>query len=56
LDYPVKKILEAKMIGRLARGTYVVVVTAMVVAWVVSLGKEAPPEPEPGPQVWYIYS
>ena len=44
------------MIGRLARGTYVVVVTAMIVAWVVSLGKETPAEPEPGPQVWYIYS
>ena len=34
------------MIGTVARGTYVLVLAAMVVAWVVSLNKEAPAEPQ----------
>jgi hypothetical protein len=44
------------MIGRVARGTYVLVLTAMIAAWVVSLNKEAPTEPEASPQTWYIHS
>jgi hypothetical protein len=45
------------MIGKIARGAYVLVVGTMVVAWVVSLNKEVPAKPQPvGPQVWYIYS
>ena len=30
------------MFGTVARGTYVLVLTAIIVAWAVSLGKEAP--------------
>jgi hypothetical protein len=56
LDYPAKKIGGGTMISKVARGTYVFVVTAMVVAWVVSLGKEAPAEPQSSPQTWNIYS
>jgi hypothetical protein len=44
------------MIGMVVRGTYVVVVGAMIVAWVVSLGKEIPAEPQEAPQTWIIYS
>ena len=45
------------MIGKIARGAYVLVVGTMVVAWVVSFNKEAPAKPQPaGPQVWYIHS
>ena len=35
------------MLGTVARGTYVLVLTAMIVAWAVSLGKEAPAEAQP---------
>ena len=44
------------MIGRMARGTYVLVVGAMIVAWAVSLSKEIPAEPQEAPQIWIIYS
>ena len=45
------------MIGKIARGAYVLVVVTMVVAWVVSFNKEAAPKPQTtGPQVWYIHS
>lgn len=45
------------MIGKIARGAYVLVVSTMVVAWVISFNTEAPAEPQPiGPQIWYIYS
>jgi hypothetical protein len=44
------------MIGKVARGTYVLVVGTMIVAWVVSLGKEVPVEPQASPQTWTIYS
>ena len=44
------------MIGKVARGTYVLVVGAMIAAWVVSLNKEVPPEPQASPQTWSIYS
>jgi hypothetical protein len=44
------------MIGKVARGTYVLVVGTMIVAWVVSLGKEVPAEPQASPQVWTIHS
>lgn len=44
------------MIGKIARGAYVLVVTTMFVAWVISFNKEAPAKPQPGPQVWRIYS
>jgi len=42
------------MLGTVARGTYVLVLTAMIVAWVVSLGKVAPADTQPD-QVWYIH-
>jgi hypothetical protein len=41
------------MLGKLARGTYVLVVTAMVVAWVFSLGKEVPAESQPTQEITY---
>jgi hypothetical protein len=46
------------MVGKIARGAYVLVVGTMVVAWAISFNKEAPVEPQPqtSPQVWYIYS
>ncbi|HEY6023703.1 MAG TPA: hypothetical protein VIV34_05935 [Pseudolabrys sp.] len=45
------------MVGRIARGTYVVVVTTMIVAWAFSLGKEAPAEPQqPSQQIWYVFA
>jgi hypothetical protein len=44
------------MLGTVARGTYVLVLTAMIVAWVFSLNREAPAEPQAGQQTWYIHS
>lgn len=45
------------MAGKIARGAYVLIVGAMVVAWVISFSKEAPAKPQQtGPKVWYIYS
>jgi hypothetical protein len=44
------------MLGTVARGTYVLVLTAIIVAWAVSLGKNAPTEAQPDQQIWYIYS
>jgi hypothetical protein len=43
------------MVGTIARGTYVLVVATMVVAWVFSLSKEAP-APQPAQQIWYIFA
>ena len=43
------------MLGKVARGTYVLVVTAMVVAWVLSFGKEVPAGPQPVQEISYIY-
>ena len=44
------------MIGKIARGAYVLVVGTMVVAWVISFNKEVPAKPQTSPQVWYIHS
>lgn len=44
------------MLGLVARGTYVVVLTMMIVAWVVSFNKDAPAETQPGQATWYVYS
>jgi hypothetical protein len=44
------------MLGILARGTYVLFLTAMIVAWVFSLGKDVPAEPQPSRGIWYIHS
>jgi len=41
------------MLGTVARGTYMVVLATMIVAWVLSLNKEAPADTQP---IWYIYS
>ena len=41
------------MLGTVARGTYVVVLATMVVAWVISLNKEAPADTQPE-AVWYL--
>jgi hypothetical protein len=43
------------MLGRVARGTYVLVLTAMIVAWVFSFGKEVPAEPQPTQEISYAY-
>jgi hypothetical protein len=44
------------MLSTVARGTYVVVLAAMIVAWVFSLNKEAPAEPQADQVIWYIHS
>ena len=45
------------MVGKIARGAYVLVVGTMVVAWVISVNKEAPAKPQQtGPHVSYMYS
>ena len=44
------------MLGTVARGTYVLVLTAMIVAWVFSLNKEAPAESQADQVIWYIHS
>jgi hypothetical protein len=44
------------MLGTLARGTYVLVLTAMVVAWVVSFTREPAAVLPPDQPTWYIYS
>jgi len=52
-----KKYGSAAMVGKIARGAYVLVVGTMVVAWVISVNKEAPAKPQQtGPQVSYMYS
>lgn len=44
------------MLGTLARGTYLLVLATMIVAWVISFNREAPAEPQPQPseQTWQI--
>lgn len=45
------------MIGRLARGAYMLIVAVMIVAWAVSAGKTSPSEPtDDQPVVWTWYS
>ena len=34
------------MIGRLARGAYMLIVAGMIVAWAMSAGKSGPAEPQ----------
>lgn len=34
------------MLGRLARGAYVLFVAAMIVVWAISAGKSASPQPQ----------
>ncbi|HMF24526.1 MAG TPA: hypothetical protein VKG24_20720 [Pseudolabrys sp.] len=43
------------MLGKMARGTYVLVVTAMVVAWVFPYDKEIRVQPQPTQEISYIY-
>ena len=43
------------MLGMMARGTYVLALTAMIVAWVFSLNKEVPAEPQSDQVIWYIH-
>jgi hypothetical protein len=56
LDYPDNKGGGSGMLGRVARGTYVLVLAAMIVAWVFSLNKDAPAEPQANQVTWYIHS
>jgi hypothetical protein len=55
LDDPHKKIRRRGNAWQ-ARGRYVLLLTAMIVAWAVSLDKEAPAGAQPDQQIWYIYS
>jgi hypothetical protein len=43
------------MLGRLARGAYMLAVVTMIVAWAVSASKStpAPPEPEDAVVTWW---
>lgn len=43
------------MIGRLARGVYMLIVAGMIVAWAVSASKSSPAEPKNDQAVvtWY---
>ena len=41
------------MLGRMAKGAYVLFVAAMIVAWAVSGGRNSPPQPQNAePVVW----
>jgi hypothetical protein len=44
------------MVGKIARGAYVLVVGTMFVVWAITFNKEAPAKPQTGLQVWYIHS
>jgi hypothetical protein len=48
--------MEAAMLGLVARGTYVVVLATMIVAWVVSFNKEASLDTQPSQATWHMYS
>ena len=41
------------MVGKVARGTYLLVLVVMVVAWIVSFSTAAPVELQVEPQIWY---
>ena len=43
------------MVGRLARGAYMLIVAVMIVAWAISAGKSSPAEPQNDRAVvmWY---
>ena len=43
------------MLGKMARGTYIFVLAAMIVVWVFSFGKEAPAESQSTQEISYIY-
>lgn len=44
------------MAGKVARGTYLLVVATMIVVWLVTFNKETPAAPQPESQVWQMYS
>jgi len=44
------------MLGMVARGTYVLVLTAMIVTWVFSFNKEIPVAPQSDQVIWYIHT
>ncbi len=43
------------MLGRLARGAYMLIVAGMIVAWAISATKSSPAEPKTDRQIvmWY---
>ncbi len=44
------------MLGRLARGAYMLIVAVMIVAWAISASKSSPAEPKNDqPVVWTWY-
>jgi hypothetical protein len=44
------------MLGKVARGTYVLVLGTMIVAWVFSFNKEVPADPQPSQEFSRAYS
>ena len=44
------------MLGKLARGTFLVLVGVMFVAWAVSLARNSAPEPQNAPPAERMYS
>ena len=44
------------MLGAVARGTYVLVLGAMIVAWVFSFNKEVPAGSDPSQVTWNIWA
>lgn len=42
------------MLGRVARGAYVLVVATMVIVWVFSLNRSDPAQAPSQAQIWYI--
>ncbi len=44
------------MLGKMARGTFLLILAAMVVAWAVSVSKSNPAAPQDDQVVWRMYS
>jgi hypothetical protein len=49
---------DGAMLSKIARGTFVVLLAAMVVAWAFSLRKNEAPEPQNGEpaELWNLYA
>jgi hypothetical protein len=44
------------MLGRLARGAYLLIVGVMIAAYAVSAAKSDQPEPAKSQPIWYMHS
>jgi hypothetical protein len=58
LGYPEKKQGDGAMFATVARGTYLLLVGVMIVAWALSLGHSDAqvPQNEPSTEPWSVYS